>query len=289
MNISPAILAGLALALAANVHDGTLRPQPLLSAPDTAVLGSASSPSEILVSVDQSASSKGSSMQTSSRLEIVRYVDGEFAKALKPLPAGKKGLKFNPTQPLDPKTLTKSLQSQGAAIQPGDTVQITNIEFRAKEIVIDLNGGGKKHFNLLQHIQVGVGGGEPAGPSPVVDSQNGNGATLFLEYGRDVPDMSPDDLKQQLSTLLDFSKHSAAVNWVDTLPPEFKQAIQDRRAVVGMDHEMVLAAMGRPDHKVRERDPQGDETEDWIYGDPPGRTIFVTFEGDKVVRVKDFE
>ncbi|HUO34075.1 MAG TPA: hypothetical protein VMU43_03700 [Candidatus Acidoferrum sp.] len=288
MNISPAIVAGLALALGATIHDGSIRTQPLLPSPNTAVLATAGSQPEILVSVGQSASSKGSAMEGSTRLEIIRYVDGEFVKALKPLPAGKKGLKFNPTKPFDQKGLTKSLQSQGAAIQPGDTVQITNIEFRAKEIIIDLNGGGEKHFHLLQHIQVGVGG-EPSGPSPAVNSQEGTGATLYLEYGRDLPDMTADDLKQQLSTLLDFSKHSAAVNWVDTLPPEFKQAIQDRRAVVGMDHEMVLAAMGRPDHKVRERDPQGDETEDWIYGDPPGRTVFVTFEGDKVIRVKDFE
>lgn len=288
MNISPAILVGLALALGAAVRDGTLRPQPLLAAPDMRVLSPSSSPPEILVSVGQNSPSNDSSLQTSSRLEIIRYVDGEFAKALKPLPAGKKGLKFNPMAPLNPKTLTKAIQSQGAAIQPGDTVRITNIDFRSKEIVIDLNGGGKKHFHFLQHLQIGMGG-EPEAPAPVVNSQEGNGATLFLEYGRTVPDMSPDDLKKQLSSLLEFSKHSAAVNWVDTLPPAFKQAIQNREAVVGMDHEMVLAAMGRPDHKVRERDLQGDETEDWIYGDPPGRTIFVTFEGDKVIRVKDFE
>ncbi len=82
--------------------------------------------------------------------------------------------------------------------------------------------------------------------------------------------MSPDDLKRDLGVFLDFSKeHSASVNWIDTIPPKFKDAIQDHRAVIGMDSEMVMAAMGRPDHKVRERDPSGTETEDWIYGSPP--------------------
>jgi len=51
---------------------------------------------------------------------------------------------------------------------------------------------------------------------------------------------------------------------------------------------MVLAALGRPEHKVRERTPDGDETEDWIYGSPPARTTFVTFAGDKVIRVEQF-
>jgi hypothetical protein len=58
--------------------------------------------------------------------------------------------------------------------------------------------------------------------------------------------------------------------------------------VLGMNHDMVLAALGRPEHKVRERTPSGDETEDWIYGSPPARTTFVTFAGDRVVKVEQF-
>jgi hypothetical protein len=115
------------------------------------------------------------------------------------------------------------------------------------------------------------------------------GATLVLDYGRSIPDMSPDDLKHDLSVLLDFSKQrSATVNWIDTLAPQFQQGIKDQRAVVGMDSEMVLAAMGRPEHKVRERDPAGNDTEDWIYGTPPSKTTFVTFEGNTVIRVKEY-
>ena len=52
---------------------------------------------------------------------------------------------------------------------------------------------------------------------------------------------------------------------------------------------MVLAAMGRPEKKVRQRDQEGNETEDWIYGKPPARTTFVTFIGEKVIRVKEFD
>jgi hypothetical protein len=39
---------------------------------------------------------------------------------------------------------------------------------------------------------------------------------------------------------------------------------------------------------VREKSPEGNETEDWIYGSPPARTTFVTFAGDTVIRVKEF-
>jgi hypothetical protein len=29
------------------------------------------------------------------------------------------------------------------------------------------------------------------------------------------------------------------------------------------------------------------ETEDWVYGLPPGKISFITFNGNKVVKVKD--
>jgi len=31
----------------------------------------------------------------------------------------------------------------------------------------------------------------------------------------------------------------------------------------------------------------GVETEDWIYGVPPGKIVFVTFNGNKVIKVKE--
>jgi hypothetical protein len=75
---------------------------------------------------------------------------------------------------------------------------------------------------------------------------------------------------------------------VESLPPEIQKAIQDKQPVVGMDHDMVLAAMGRPDRKVREKSSDGNEIEDWIYGTPPAKTIFVSFEGDKVTEVHQY-
>lgn len=100
--------------------------------------------------------------------------------------------------------------------------------------------------------------------------------------------MTPGELKELLAEYLDFSQRSAAVQWVETLPAEFQKAIKEKRAVEGMDREMVLAAMGRPDQKIRERGIDGNETEDWIYGTTPAKMIFVKFVGDKVVSVREF-
>ena len=56
--------------------------------------------------------------------------------------------------------------------------------------------------------------------------------------------------------------------------------------LVGMDRDAVLSAKGSPDRRVREvRD--GAEQEDWIYGTPP-HVLFITFDGDQVVSVKQF-
>lgn len=129
----------------------------------------------------------------------------------------------------------------------------------------------------------------PATPMPTSEGPAQTGAILVLDYGHTVPNLSPDELKHDLSPFLDFAgEHSSAVNWVDTLPPQIQQAIKDHRAIVGMNHDMVLAAMGRPDKKVRELDEDGKQTEDWIYGYPPSKTILVTFSGEKVIHVKTY-
>jgi hypothetical protein len=226
-----------------------------------------------------------------SRLLLVRDVDGEFAKAIIPLPGTKKGFRVSPGQPIDPQTLRDALRLWGTAANQGDTVQITGLDFHSHEVVVQINGGTKHHFRLRDHLQMGMSGGMGvASTDPNLAPQPKLGGVLVLVYKQGVPDLTPDDLKRDLSTMLDFSKqHSAAVNWVDTLPKAFQDAIKDHRAVEGMDHEMVLAAMGRPDKKVRERDDSGRETEDWIYGTPPTRTMFVTFSGDKVIRVEQFD
>jgi hypothetical protein len=239
---------------------------------------------------------KSATLQEGSKLELIRYVSGEFAKAVKSLPAGKDGFLVYVGKPLNGEMLERALATHGAAVNNGDKVQITKLEFHDHQIIVDLNGGGRgKKQRLRDRFHIEMGGVPTIRSSSTVQEsgppglQPGSGSTLFLEFSRPVPDLSPADLKQLLSPFLDFSKErSAAVQWVDTLPPEMKKAIQDRRPVVGMDREMVVAAIGKPDHKVRERDADGNDIEDWIYGQPPSKTIFVRFNGEHVTSIRQY-
>jgi hypothetical protein len=239
---------------------------------------------------------KNATLQENSKLNLIRYVSGEFAKAIKPLPAGKEGFHVSVGKPLEAEMLDRAVAKHGPAVNTGDSVQITKLEFRDHQIIVDVNGGGRGKKHWRDHLQIGLGG---AGYPPMQTSsaqdpgppgmQPGMGSTIFLEFSKPLPDITPDELKQLLSPFLNFSKErSAAVQWFDTLPPEMKKAIQDRRPVVGMDREELVAAIGKPDRKVRERDSDGNDIEDWIYGQPPSKTVFVRFRGDRVTSIKQF-
>jgi|SRR5579871_3694464 len=240
---------------------------------------------------------KSGPLQEQSKLDLIRYVSGEFAKATKPLPRGKDGFYLYVGQPLMLDQLDREVANHGAAVNAGDNVQITKLEFHDHTIAVDVNGGGKGKRNWRDHVQMGMGGGFPTGQTSTTKTDDnavpgvipGTGSTIYLEFKKNVPDLTPDELKQLLAPFLDFTKQrSASVHWVDTLSPELKKAIQDRRPTVGMDREEVVAAIGKPEHKVRERDSQGNEIEDWIYGQPPSKTVFVRFQGERVTSVRQF-
>jgi len=235
---------------------------------------------------DQTAGPSGR-ITAGTEILLVRYVDGEFAKAARAIPAGRKGFKIRIGKPVDPQDLSDALRLYGTVANAGDSVQITRLDFDAHTIRVEINGGGRKHFNWRQHLQIGMG--NMATPDPNPNPQQPTGGVLVVDFGHeDVPNISADALKQYLAPFLEFSKHSAAVNWVDTLPPKFQQGIKQHQAVVGMNRDMVIAAMGLPDKKVRQWDPEGQETVDWIYGLPPSPSTFVTFVGEKVIRVKQY-
>jgi hypothetical protein len=265
---------------------------------DISVLPDLSSPAdEPPAQSTQPSQEKKATLQDQSKLDLIRYVSGEFAKATKPLPAGKDGFLFYVGKPISAELLNSAVATHGAAVNSGDNVQITRLEFRAHTIVVDVNGGGRGKKNWKDHVQVGMGGSIPTmstGQSQTSENgppgvQPGMGSTLFLEFTKAVPDLTPEDLKQILSPFLDFTRQrSASVHWTDTLPPEVRKAIQDRRPAVGMDREEVVAAIGKPEHKVRERDADGNEIEDWIYGQPPSKTVFVRFQGDRVTSVRQY-
>jgi hypothetical protein len=261
---------------------------PVMLASDAPQAGGAAKP----------ASPQSATLTETSKLALIRYVSGEFAKARKPIPGGKDGFVIYTDKPLNLDSLNRTISMHGAAINTGDPTQITKLEFKEHTIIVDINGGGRPKHNWMDHIQVGMGGTTSAPQSNTTETpdnpappgiQTGAGGTIYLQFPKTIPDLSPDDLKKLLSPFLDFGGvHSAAVQWIDTLPPEMKKAITDRRPALGMDRDEVVAALGKPDHKVRERDAEGYDTEDWIYGHPPDKTVFVHFRGDKVSSIKQY-
>jgi O-methyltransferase involved in polyketide biosynthesis len=110
---------------------------------------------------------------------------------------------------------------------------------------------------------------------------------VTIKFEKVVPDLTPDEVKEILSSVLDFSKKSATKTFIESVPDEFKDAVKSKQAAVGMDKELVLATLGRPLKKVREKKGEV-QTEDWIYGERPQKVTFVTFLNGKVISVKEY-
>src|SRR6266851_6880517 len=102
---------------------------------------------------------KNTTLQENSKLNLIRYVSGEFAKAIKPLPAGKEGFHVNVGKPLEAEMLDRAVATHGPAVNTGDSVQITKLEFRDHQIIVDVNGGGRGKKHWRDHLQIGLGGG----------------------------------------------------------------------------------------------------------------------------------
>src|SRR5262249_13865792 len=100
---------------------------------------------------------KSPTLQDSSNLSLIRSVSGQFAEAIKPLPAAKEGSWLYVGKPVNSEQLARAVPSHGAAVRTGDNVQITRLEFRDHQIVVDLNGGGrgKKRWRDRLHLEVG--------------------------------------------------------------------------------------------------------------------------------------
>lgn len=254
----------------------------------------------LLWSAPAGAGSPSQTLSDEHRLQILRLLAYEYATTLHPLPASrgeKEALEVNASGQVNEDKLRQTLANRGPAVQPGEIVQVTGVEFQRAGILFEINGGGKKKKKWYEHITIqGTGGGTvspgrlpPAGTPPPPGSGTSNtfqGSWIVLSFSARVPDLTGEEVKKLLGGVLDFSRSSAAVPWIETIPEEFREAIKNKKAMVGMNREMVLAALGRPDRKVREV-KNDQETEDWLYGYPPFVT-FVTFVGDQVVEVKEF-
>jgi hypothetical protein len=200
-------------------------------------------------------------------------------------PMGKVGLKLrNGTLTPNGEELQRLMALWGPAAKPGDQARITDIVFKGDYIHFEINGGPIKKKKWYQRIEVqGAGGSTPITPSD--SNANARGSFVDLYFDKYVPEMTGPELKQALRPVFDFDSKSPLDAYLETVPPKVKDAIQKHQVLVGMNHDMVIYAKGRPPKKVRERDGEV-EYEDWIYGTPPQDVDFVRFVGEEVVRVE---
>ena len=172
---------------------------------------------------------------------------------------------------------------KGQAAAAGDRVAVTSIEIKGDRLLIDLNGGPYPKHRFLRHIQIGVGGVDTNPSAQQADPATGCRISLVFEGG--VPEVSAPEVKALLEPLIDFGVKTGEMAYADTLPAPVKNAIASHEVLVGMNHRMVLAALGQPESKIRETATDG-RYEEWIYGHQPQTVKFVRFVGDRVSLIK---
>ena len=227
-------------------------------------------------------------ISSQTRLLLMRSLQSErvFSRVL--FPQGKEGLtlkngKVSPSE----QSIAQKIAENGAAARPGDRCVISNVEIREKEVILEINGGPKKGPKWYQRIQVvGNTGASNVPGTPAPQSLDAHGSVVKLEFDKYVPEMTGDQLRAMLDPIFDFKALTQAEAYEKTLPPKIQEAIKNHQVLVGMDKDMVMYAKGRPQQRIRDKDEQGRDYEEWIYGTPPEEVDFVRFKGNEVARLE---
>ena len=225
-------------------------------------------------------------MTPQTRLQVMRDLTAERVFVKLPFPRGDKGIEIkNGTVTPNDQQVAAMAMEHGLAAKPGDRVVITNVVVREKSILLEINGGNKKHEKWYQHVSVGAGGSTtPIGGAP--KSLEATGSSVTLEFDKYVPELTGEQLRNMLAPVFDFKALTEAEAYEKTLPPKVRDAIKNHQVLVGMDREMVVYSVGRAPKKIRDRDDKGTEYEEWIYGNPPQEVQFVRFQGGLVTRLE---
>lgn len=242
----------------------------------------------VLIGAATCSADKGIPLSEQHRMELIRTFNADRVYIRTQFPMGKVGLtlKDGKISPSGEK-LQQLLALWGPSVKPGDLALVTKFDIRNDRIHLEINGGPVKKTKWYQHVQVGVNGvgGSPGG-QPNDPINNPRGSYVDLVFDHHVPDLTVEQVKQMLWPVFDFDSKSPMEAYLQSVPPKVKEAIENHHVLVGMNREMVIYAKGHPEKKIREKDEEGNEYEDWIYGEPPHDVDFVRVVGDDVVRVE---
>ena len=126
----------------------------------------------------------------------------------------------------------KTLEHNGIALQAADRVMITDIKFLGDKIVFELNYGPDQKHRILRHISIGANGAMI--PLAQDSGQEPTGVRITLQFEKFVPEMTGTEVMELLTPLVDFKLKTPAEAYVDTLPPQLKEAILKHHVLVGM-------------------------------------------------------
>lgn len=218
------------------------------------------------------------------RMEIIRNLNAEVAFARKMLPIGAEPLVITTDGTVTPsdEELRELSLVYGSAARVGDQIRITKVDFKGKDIVFEINGGGKKKKKWYQRIEMSAGGNVARAPQ---NDPNVRGLNIVVRFEHQIPEVTPQQIRRILGMVIDFESMSAAESYVTQLPPNVQEALKNHEVLVGMDKEMVMHAKGRPERRIRERE-NDIEYEEWVYGTPPADVEFVRFLDKEVVQLK---
>jgi len=221
------------------------------------------------------------------KYEILRTVIADQASARIALPFGDDGIEISDSGQINKDKLSRDLQKNGQSIETGKVVTVTDISFDDNKINLELDGGGKNKKSFLDRIQVGIGSGNTTTPIGRDDkTAKAKGSKIVVRFAMKVPaELKPDQLREILNPILDFNKHNFMKTGIDALPPEFQEAVRAKEARIGMDRSTVIMALGRPDKKFRD----SKDSEQWLYYLRGIRALFVTFENNVVVEIKQYQ
>jgi len=240
-----------------------------------------------LLAGDSKTSASSDKMSPQTRLMVMRDLIAERVYVRTVFPRGERGLELkNGKISPDSQHVAQQVTEHGFAAKPGDRVVISNVIVKDKSIVVEINGGAKKHQKWYQHVSVGAGGGMAPVGGGAPQSLEANGSMVVIEFDKDVPEMTGQQVRDLLAPVFDFKALTQAEAYEKTLPPKVQNAIKNHEVLVGMDRDMVVYAKGRPTQKVRDKDDKGVDYEEWIYGAPPEEVQFVRFEGKVVARLE---
>src|SRR5580704_2091731 len=185
------------------------------------------------------------------REQIIHAFNQELVYLRARFPMGRTGLTLrNGTVSPNGPDLDHLLALWGPAAKPGDQARISDVIIKDNYIRFEINGGPIRKQKWYQHITIeGASSSTPIAPSD--SSANARGSFVDLCFDKYVPEMTGPELKQLLRPVFDFDAKSAVEAYLETVSPQVKEAIKNHHVLVGMNHEMVIYAKGRPPNKVR--------------------------------------